>query len=128
MTLTALPSRRLTSRVPAREEVWVYWGCNGREDISRVRDISQGGLFLETPKAIPATTTANLHFLVEEGQIRASAVVRHGASKNGLGLKFMAVVEDDRRNLSALLTRLQSVPGARGRLQEQDRGRPYIGL
>src|SRR5438477_12373285 len=43
----ATPSRRLTSRVPAHGDVWVYWQCREQEDVSRVRvrDMSMGGLF-----------------------------------------------------------------------------------
>src|SRR5271169_5687129 len=102
------PSRRLTSRVPAPGGVWVYWLCHGREDISSVRDMSMGGLFLETPQAKAEGVLARLHFLVQEGQIRADAVVRHAKSGDGLGLKFVALNEQDRPKLAALLTRLRA--------------------
>lgn len=115
-TMPTVPSRRLASRVDALEEVWVYWGCNGREDVSRVRDLSQGGLFIETPRSIPAASVADLHFLVCEGHIRADAVVRHVEPKNGLGLKFMMVTEEDRPRLQALLSRLHSLSQSRGNL------------
>jgi hypothetical protein len=52
-----------------------------------------GGLFIETPKAKHVGATTKLYFLVEEGQIRADAVVRHVKSGCGLGLKFNAVSE-----------------------------------
>lgn len=113
--ISSVPSRRLTSRVQAREDVWVYWGCNGRDDVSCVRDVSLGGLFIEAPKSVPEASVIKLHFLVEEGQIRAAAEVRHVAPKSGLGLKFTAVIEDDRPNLAALLTRLRGLYRARGK-------------
>ena len=103
------PCRRLTSRVEAREDVWVYWRCNGRDDVSRVQDISVGGLFVETPKSFPAATVTKLHFLVQEGQIRADAVVQYVKPNSGLGLKFTAVTEDDRPKLATLITRLHSL-------------------
>jgi hypothetical protein len=102
------PSRRLTSRIEASEDVWVLWQCQGRDDVSRVRDMSLGGLFIETPKAIPADTATKLHFLVREGQIRADAVVRH-AKPGGVGLKFTAVIEEDRRKLAVLIMRLRTL-------------------
>lgn len=102
------PSRRLTTRVEAFQDVWVYWGCDGRDDIARVKDLSMGGLFIETPKSKDVGVATNLHFLVQEGQIRADAVVRHLAEGRGLGLKFTAVSEEDRPHLSALMTRLRS--------------------
>jgi PilZ domain len=73
-----------------------------------VRDLSLGGLFLETrsPRAIGSPTKVD--FLVGEGQIRADAVVRHVVTGHGLGLKFTAVIEQDRLKLAALMRRLRS--------------------
>jgi PilZ domain len=105
--LVTSPSRRLTSRVPAPGDVWVYWQCHGREDISSVRDMSLGGLFLETPQPKAEGVLTRLHFLVQEGQIRADAVVRHAKSGAGLGLKFIALNDQDRPKLAALLSRLR---------------------
>jgi hypothetical protein len=99
----------LTSRVEASAEVWVYWQCNGREDVSRVRDISLGGLFLETDKPRVPGILAKLHFLVQEGQIRAEMVVRRTVPGAGVGLKFLAVSEQDRPQLAALMTRLRGL-------------------
>ena len=47
---------------------------------------------------------------VQEGQIRADAVVRHVKPGGGLGLKFQAVSEKDRPNLAALMKRLRGMP------------------
>lgn len=59
-------------------------------------------------------TKTRLDFLVQEGQIRAEAVVRHIQPGNGLGLKFTAVTEQDSPRLAALLTRLRSFARFRG--------------
>lgn len=108
------PSRRFTSRVHAPGDVWVCWKCQGHDDISPVRDMSMGGLFIETPQTRPSGTVARLDFLVAEGQIRADAIVRHARPGTGLGLKFTALNEQDRPKLAALITRLrqtQHFPG-----------------
>jgi hypothetical protein len=102
------PSRRLTSRVEAAEGVYVYWNAGGHDDIARVRDLSMGGVFIETSRKKEVGTKTNLHFLAPDGQIRAEAVVRHAPDGRGLGLKFTAVSEEDRPNLSALMMRLRS--------------------
>jgi hypothetical protein len=94
--------------------VWAYWHCQGHDDLSPVRDISIGGLFLETGKKRAAGLLTRLHFLVEEGQIRADAAVRHVLPGIGLGLKFTAVNEKDRTKLAALLTRLRRTHHAPG--------------
>lgn len=99
--------RRFSSRVEPKNDVWVYWEGSGDRDLSRVMDLSIGGLFIQTvrPKRIGSTT--NLHFLVQEGQIRADAIVRHVKPGSGLGLKFKAVNEKDGPNLAALIKRLR---------------------
>src|SRR5260370_35555707 len=101
------PSRRLTSRVPAPGDVWVYWQCHGREDVSLVRDMSMGGLFIETPEPRAEGVLTGLNFLVQEGEIRAETVVRHAKSCVGLGLKFTALSEPDRPKLASFLPRLR---------------------
>jgi len=69
--------------------------------------MSMGGLFIETPEPKAEGVLTRLNFLVQEGQIRADAVVRHAKSGVGLGLKFTAVSEQDRQKLATLLTRLR---------------------
>jgi hypothetical protein len=100
-------ARRLSSRVNTGDEVWVYWRCNGRADVSRVRDLSTKGLFLETEEPRAVGATIKLEFLVQEGQVRADAGVQHAKAGEGLGLKFMAVTPEDGTHLGALLTRLR---------------------
>jgi PilZ domain len=103
----ATPSRRFNSRIPATQDVWVCWQCNGRDDISRVRDLSLGGLFLETSVLRAIGSPTKIDFLVGEGQIRTDAVVRHVLRGQGLGLKFTAVTEQDRPKFAALVRRLR---------------------
>jgi hypothetical protein len=102
----SIPSRRHYSRVETPHEVWVCWNCKGREDTSQVRDLSMGGLFVETEEARDVDATIRIDFLVQEGQIRAEAVVRHVKPGSGLGLKFTALTEEDGPRLTALVTRL----------------------
>jgi hypothetical protein len=78
--------------------------------------MSLGGLFIETPNSFPEATVTSLHFLVQEGQIRADAMVRHVKPNGGLGLKFTAVSEDDRPKLAALITRLHSLSRSSSKL------------
>jgi hypothetical protein len=99
--------------VEASVDVWVFWECNRREDVSRVLNLGPGGLFIQTAKAVANGVRAKLNFLVPEGQIRADAVIRHAQSGKGLGLKFTSISEQDAPHLSALLTRLRRAYQAR---------------
>jgi hypothetical protein len=101
-------SRRKASRVEARE-VRVFWSSNGRNDVLHVRNLSMHGVFVETRKPQPIGATAHIDFLVEEGQIRTKAVVRHIMTAVGMGLEFTAVAHEDRPRLAALMTRLRSL-------------------
>jgi hypothetical protein len=65
-------------------------------------------LFIETEEVRDLDATIRLDFLVQEGQIRAKAVVRHVKPGSGLGLKFTALTEEDGPRLTALMTRLAS--------------------
>ena len=76
------------------------------EDTSRVRDLSVGGLFVETNKMCPVNSTVELHFLVQDGEIKATANVQFAQSGNGLGLKFKNVPNKDQAKFAAMIKRL----------------------
>jgi hypothetical protein len=102
--------RRWTSRVDIFDTVEglsVYWRCEGLDDVSPVRDLSFGGLFIETSVAVAVGAVATIDFLVQEGQIRAEAIVRHVKPASGLGLKFAAMPQTDHPRLGMLITRLR---------------------
>jgi len=87
----------------------VYWSCARRNDVLRVRNLSLGGIFVETREPQPVGSEAQIHFLVEEGQIRTKATVCHVETAIGMGLKFTAIAQEDRPRLAALLTRLRGL-------------------
>jgi len=99
-------SRRKASRV-ATSEVRVFWNCGDRHDVLNVMNLSFGGIFVKTHKSQDVGAKAQMDFLVEEGQIRTKAVVRHVRDTQGMGLQFTAVAQEDRPRLAALLTRLR---------------------
>ncbi len=94
-------SRRQSSRFETPDGVWVCWRCGGTEDISRVSDLSVGGLFLSTPIPQPLGVKAQIDFLVQEGNIRVQAEVRHLIPSGGLGLKFTAISDQRLPELSS---------------------------
>ena len=107
----SIPSRRLNPRISTNPHqlVWIHWQCNGRDDLSRVRDLGVAGLFLETLHGSTLGLTVKLDFLVQEGQIRAEGTVRHIVPGDGIGLKLTAVTDQDRPHLAALMKRLRTV-------------------
>ena len=98
-------SRRFSTRIEIQDLVCVYWSCGGVEDLSPIRDVSTGGLFLQTPRHRALGAKATLDFLVPEGQIRAEAVIKRVEPGLGLGMKFTAVREEDHRRLAEFMRR-----------------------
>jgi len=68
-------------------------------------------MFLETRARKREGDLLHLHFLVQEGPIRAEAVVRHVASGRGLGMKISSVLSQDMLQLKRLLSRLRENQG-----------------
>jgi len=101
-------SRRFTARVAGPLDLWVFWNRNRRDGLSRVLNLSVGGLCLTIDKSerVAVGERVHLDFLTPEGQIRTDAIVRH-VQHQRLGLKFIAIKEEDRAHLTALMTRLR---------------------
>jgi hypothetical protein len=104
------PSRRFTSRVTGPSDLWVFWNCKKQDGLSRVFDLSAGGLSLSIEKSerMAVGEKVHLNFLTPEGQIRTDTIVRHVRPER-LGLKFIAISEEDRTHLTALMTRLRNL-------------------
>ena len=93
-------------RVETPQGVLVFWRCGRAEDTSRVKDLSVGGLFINTLKVCPVDATVKLNFLVEDGAITAEATVRYVKAGSGLGLKFKSVRSEDRVRFATMIKRL----------------------
>jgi PilZ domain len=106
LTKNVLHSRRHHRRVETPEGVWAFWRCGRTEDTSRVRDLSVGGLFIETRKVCPVGATVELHFLVQDGEVRANATVRYVKAGSGLGLQFETVRNEDQTRFATMVKRL----------------------
>jgi|SRR6266481_793744 len=104
------PSRRFTSRVAGLSDLWAFWNCRKHDGISRVLDLSVGGLCLSIGQSehIAVGEKVHLDFLTPEGQIRTDAIVRHVRPER-LGMKFIAISEEDRTHLTALMARLRTL-------------------
>jgi hypothetical protein len=101
-----IKSRRQHKRVDNPQGVWVFWRCGRSEDTSRVRDMSVGGVFIETRKLLPVDAIVELHFLVEDGGIVAKAAVRYVLPGVGVGLQFKNVRAEDQPHFTAMMKRI----------------------
>jgi hypothetical protein len=66
------------------------------------------GLSIDKSERMGVGEKIHIHFLAPEGQIRADAVVRH-VEPSSLGLKFVAISDEDRPHLTALMIRVRNL-------------------
>jgi hypothetical protein len=77
-----------------------------------LRDLSEGGAFVETAQQFAVGSILNLQFMLPEIRrpISATVVVRHLNPGAGLGVQFLGLSPDDRRVVTAFLARENDLP------------------
>ena len=63
---------RRHQRVATPKGVWVAWQNEKHQNVSRVRDLNVGGMFIATPTPLPVGTVLPVLLSVPEGEIRAT--------------------------------------------------------
>jgi len=100
MTQEAVSDKRRHSRNDRLKELSVFWHRGGRRFISRVRNLSLGGAFLQSAEPPPLGTTLQLLFRVSGKVARARAVVIRSVPSEGMGIEFVAMGQEDRACLA----------------------------
>jgi hypothetical protein len=98
--------RRRSTRVELSKGVWVAWQGGGQRFVSRVFELSMGGVFIPTADQPPVGTVVRLIFEVPGGDVHAPAVVRHIVVGLGMGVEFAAMNDDDLARIHQLLNEL----------------------
>jgi hypothetical protein len=99
-------SKRRYQRVPTPKGLWVAWQHNNSQEVSRVRDLNVGGLFVSTAAAVPLGAIIQILLSVPEGEIKGQAVVRNVMPGEGLGIEFKDLNAQDADRLERLVARL----------------------
>jgi len=97
---------RRTTRIAVSKGLWVAWHADGPRYVSRVRDLSAGGVFIQTTVAVAIGTALEMLFALPEGETRIEGIVRYAGGKNGLGVEFTNMGNADRVRVDQLLRRL----------------------
>ena len=103
MTQEDTGDKRRYSRVEIPKGMWVAWEGSGQRFVSRVFDLSLGGVFIPTPEPPPVGTSIKLVFEMSGRDIRARAIVRRRVSGSGMGVEFVAMGFEERGILVRLL-------------------------
>src|SRR5579862_4780893 len=88
MTSTRTRENRRSPRTEVSKGIWVSWQTTGASTVSRVRDLSTGGVFVSTPAPPPVGTAVKLLFSLPEGEVRVEGIVRYADAKKGMGVEF----------------------------------------
>jgi len=98
--------RRRHPRSPAPPNLFIAWQTGLQQDVSRLGSLALGGLYIRT--ATPAPVRSMLRVLIETptGDLRARVMVRRVAPKQGMGVEFIAMTQEDRARLVQLLRRM----------------------
>lgn len=99
------PNRRAHKRIPIQVRVRIQY--TGREFTADSRNLSAGGVFLDTDRRIPVGTRVKLRFtvpIIAKYPIRAEGEVVWvgGEVPPGLAVRFTKISEDDRTLLGEL--------------------------
>ena len=86
--------------------VSLAWQTANQKLVSRLGDLCLGGLFIRTLN--PLTPGTSIHLLMDTpaGEIRARAEVRSARARIGMGVKFVAMLPEDRARLGRWLNML----------------------
>jgi len=106
--MTAKPpfGTRLHQRISLPQGMSVTWYGSGQQQVSRVKTLSMGGLFLCGSNTLRVGTDLTLVFEVPGGMVLANAVVRNIVPGQGMGVEFTKMNPQIRVLLEELLTRL----------------------
>jgi PilZ domain len=107
MVKQQLKDNRRSARIAISAGVWVAWQeQKGSRTVSRVRDVSTGGVFIATTAKVAIGAKLQLLFALPEGETRVQAVVRYVDPEKGIGVEFTRMGAGDRARLHELLRRL----------------------
>jgi hypothetical protein len=107
MMRTGTRENRKTPRVAVSQGIWVAWQrTKGQRNVSRVSDLSTGGVFIATSISPPVGTKIDMLFALQEGEMRIHGIVRYASSGKGIGVEFTNMGTGDRARLQELLRRL----------------------
>ena len=97
---------RRYERITLPKGMTVAWYGGGDSQVSRVKTLGSGGLYLSADHVRPVGTKVTLLFEVPGGFVQAEAIVRNVFPGQGMGLEFINVGPQARVLLDDLLKRL----------------------
>jgi Tfp pilus assembly protein PilZ len=106
---------RRYQRIATPKGVWVAWQDGKQQNVSRVRDLNLGGLFVATPTPMAMGSVVTLLLSVPEGEIRSRSTVRNVVPNEGMGVQFTEITAENAARVEKLVARLLKTEGGAAR-------------
>lgn len=97
---------RRHQRIVLPKGMSVAWYGGGQQQVSRVKSLSMGGVFLCGDITLRVGSDLTVVFEVPGGMVFAEAVVRNTVPGEGMGVEFTKMNPESQALLEQLLTRL----------------------
>jgi len=86
--------------------------CQECMSLAFSRDVSVGGMFIETTDPMPVGSRLNLRFNIDDGPVVvAQAEVTYEVAKLGIGVQFVDLTPEDLKRIEAYVARSETLPG-----------------
>ena len=93
-------------RVSSPKGTILAWQTANKRLLSAVDNLALGGMYIRTAEPPPPGTFIQLLLDVPAGEVRARAVVQTSKPNQGMGVKFVAMHQEDRARFAQWLKRL----------------------
>lgn len=87
---------RRYARILSPKGTFLAWQSASKKLVSRVENLGLGGLYIRTPEPPPPGSFIQLLLDVPAGEVRARALVQRSKHNEGMGVKFIAMQQEDR--------------------------------
>ena len=104
--MTVNPTTRRYPRMKAPKSAVVAWKSAERQEVSRVKTIALGGLFIRTKNPPKAGSTIQMLIVTPRGYLRTRANVRDVIVGEGMGVAIVSMEPEDRGKLERWLKQL----------------------
>jgi len=95
-------------RISAPQGAILAWRSGFLRQVSRIGNLSLGGLFIRTTEPPPTGAVVQLLLNVPAGEVRARATVQWSEPRKGVGVKFVAMQQEDHARFASWFKQLSS--------------------
>jgi PilZ domain len=104
--MTVSPTTRRYPRMKAPKSAVVAWKTAEWQEVSQVKTIALGGLFIRTKNPPKAGSTIQMLIVTPRGYLRTRANVRDVIAGEGMGVAIVSMEPEDRGKLERWLRQL----------------------